>query len=246
MTGDENLRSPAQKAVDFIVEAQHIEGGWRYFPKQEGDTSVVGWQLMALQSAKMGGLQVPQETLELADHYLDTVGSNGGSQYAYMHHQGPTPTMTAEGLLCRMYLGWNHDNPGLTRGVDFLAKSHLPSVNNRNIYYWYYGTQVFHHVGGDPWERWNLHMRKILVESQLAEGPNAGSWNPDGDHYGRAGGRIYQTSLSACTLEVYYRRANLSQDQDQLIPQFHGGHHALRDEARTARRPPDVEGRRKL
>ena len=52
MTGDEQFRIPAQKAIDFIVKSQHPKGGWRYRPGEEGDTSVVGWQLMALKSVK--------------------------------------------------------------------------------------------------------------------------------------------------------------------------------------------------
>jgi uncharacterized protein YfaS (alpha-2-macroglobulin family) len=98
MEGDEALRDAAQKAVDFIVEAQHIEGGWRYSPGQPGDTSVLGWQLMALQSARAAGLNVPPETLELADQYLDSVQHNGGARYSYIRGQNPTHVMTAEAI----------------------------------------------------------------------------------------------------------------------------------------------------
>ena len=52
MTGDEQLRDPAQRAIDFIENAQHRQGGWRYQPGQPGDTSVLGWHLMAIQSAR--------------------------------------------------------------------------------------------------------------------------------------------------------------------------------------------------
>ncbi len=51
MSGDERFRQPAQRAIDFIEKAQHQQGGWRYQPGQPGDTSVLGWQLMALQAA---------------------------------------------------------------------------------------------------------------------------------------------------------------------------------------------------
>ena len=64
MTKDEKLQPPAQRAVDFIVKSQHDEGGWRYQPRERGDTSVVGWQIMALKSAQMAGLNVPQATLD--------------------------------------------------------------------------------------------------------------------------------------------------------------------------------------
>ncbi len=38
-------------------------------------------------------------------------------------------------------------------------------------------------------------------EADCAEG----SWNPEGDEWGDAGGRLMVTSLSCLTLEVYYR-----------------------------------------
>jgi Squalene-hopene cyclase C-terminal domain len=204
MTGDETLRLPAQNALNFIVAAQHDAGGWRYSPRQPGDTSVVGWQVMALQSGRAAKLHVPDETLELAGVFLDSVSSNSGSQYAYMPRQGPTHIMTAEGLLCRMYLGWKLDMPGIEQGIRFLATNHLPSDRQPNIYYWYYATQAFHHHGGLEWEMWNDEMREILIESQERRGHAAGSWDPRGPH-ASAGGRLYMTALATCSLEVYYR-----------------------------------------
>jgi hypothetical protein len=207
LTGDELLRKPAQKAIDFIISAQAKDGGWRYHPRQPGDTSVVGWQLMALQSAKMAGLQVPDDTLELASHFLDQASSEGGALYAYQPGHRSTPTMTAEGLLCRMYLGWRRNEPGLERGIQVLLRDHLPKSSQRNVYYWYYATQVFHHFGDASWHSWNEQIREVLVNTQVESGRYAGSWDPDQDPWGRTGGRIFQTALSACTLEVYYRHA---------------------------------------
>lgn len=204
MTGDEKLRAPAQKALDFIVEAQHDAGGWRYTPKQPGDTSVVGWQVMALQSGRAAKLHVPDETLELAGVFLDSVSSSSGSKYAYLPGKAPTHIMTAEGLLCRMYLGWTLDMPGIEQGIHYLATQHLPNAADPNIYYWYYGTQAFHHHGGPEWEMWNREMREILIESQERRGHEAGSWDPEGP-LTAPGGRLYMTALATCSLEVYYR-----------------------------------------
>ena len=203
-TGDEELRDPAQRAVDFIVAAQHPAGGWRYQPKQPGDTSVVGWQVMALQSARAAGLDVPDATLELTGQYLDSVSSRDGALYAYQPSNGPTEVMTAEALLCRMYLGWTLDEPGLREGIAYLATRHLPDPRQTNIYYWYYGTQALHHHGGPEWEAWNARMRDILIATQEDRGHQAGSWDPEGPH-ASAGGRVYMTALAVCSLEVYYR-----------------------------------------
>ena len=62
------------------------------------DTSVVGWQLMALQSAKTANLTVPGETMEFAGAFLDSVASEGGARYGYQRGQNGTPAMTAEGF----------------------------------------------------------------------------------------------------------------------------------------------------
>ena len=54
MTKDSMFREPAQKAVDYAVKIQAQEGGWRYRPGQDSDTSVTGWFVMGLQSALDG------------------------------------------------------------------------------------------------------------------------------------------------------------------------------------------------
>jgi hypothetical protein len=78
MTKDPALHGPAQRSLDFIVRAQHApSGGWRYEPNQNGDTSVVGWQVMALKSGQMAGLDVPQATLDGAKKWLDRVAAKG-------------------------------------------------------------------------------------------------------------------------------------------------------------------------
>lgn len=206
MTRDETLRRPAERAVRFILAAQHEEGGWRYSPGERGDTSVLGWQLMALQSARAAGIAIPDEHLQAADAYLDTVAADGFSRYAYQPGHPPTHVMTAEALLCRFYLGWKKSDPGVVEGVRYLVEEHPPSWDEPNIYYWYYGTQTLHHFGGRAWDLWNQRMRRVLVDQQERHGHLAGSWSPAGP-FSQEGGRLYTTALSICTLEVYYRHA---------------------------------------
>ncbi len=42
MTNDNELRKPAQRAVEFAEQSQGREGGWRYQPREDSDTSVTG------------------------------------------------------------------------------------------------------------------------------------------------------------------------------------------------------------
>ena len=117
--------------------------------------------------------------------------------------------MTAEAILCRMYLGWRKDDPRMKSAIAWLVNEHLPSSKDKNLYYWYYGTQVMHHYGGEPWEKWNQRVRTLLIESQTGRGRYPGSWSPDEFEWGKKGGRIYTTAMAVCTLEVYYRHLPL-------------------------------------
>jgi len=207
MTGDKDLLlEPATRAVVYIIDAQSDGGGWRYIPGQPGDTSVQGWQIMALGSAVNAGIPVAESVFERSNQFLDTtcVDSHGGF-YCYVARGGPaTTTMTAEALLCRQYCGWPRDHAGLKLGTAFLVKN-LPPDGPVNMYYWYYATQVLHHWGGDEWEIWNPAIRELLISSQETGGHKAGSWAPNGTQHDRRGGRVYMTALALCTLEVYYR-----------------------------------------
>ncbi|MEZ6060720.1 MAG: prenyltransferase/squalene oxidase repeat-containing protein [Planctomycetaceae bacterium] len=211
---DTDITKMAGMAVAFIERAQDPRGGgWRYQPRQKGDTSVVGWQVMALRSAKSGGLRVDNSVLRDARNFLVSVQTHGGARYTYMPERdhGSIPTMTAVGLLCRMYMGWRQDTEALKEGVEYLSAIG-PSSND--IYYNYYATQVVHHWGGDVWTKWNNRMRDQLVETQIQDGPAAGSW-PVTDPHGGSAGQLYQTTLSILTLEVYYRHLPLYRQLDE-------------------------------
>lgn len=207
MTKDKSLRGPAQLSLNFIVEAQDpVGGGWRYAPRQPGDTSAVGWQLMALKSGHMAYLQVPENTIVGASKFLDSVQVENGAKYGYTEPSA-SPTLTAVGLLCRMYLGWKREEPALTKGVQYLSDLG-PSKNN--MYYNYYATQVLCQYEGELWTKWNGPMRDYLVESQSKEAHQAGSWYmPAEDHGASVGGRLYCTAMSTMVLEVYYRHMPL-------------------------------------
>ena len=205
MTGDESLRPLAEEAVRFIRFAQNQEGGgWRYTPGEPGDTTVTGWQLMALKSAQMAGIEVPSVDIVLVDRFLDNVQADYGARYGYMDPR-PRDTCSAIGLLCRVYTGWRRDHPGLVLGVRLLGKD---GPATENMYLNYYATQVMHHYGGEPWERWNPVMREHLVATQSRRGQESGSWHFSGGQ-GDVGGRLYNTAMAVMTLEVYYRHLRI-------------------------------------
>lgn len=197
------LRPAAQRAVDYIQRSQHPGGGWRYMPGQPGDTSVVGWQAMALRSAKLAGLKAYPVTWSRLDAFLDSVSSGAyQEQYGYQN-PAPRPATTAIGLLCRMYGGWGREHPAIVNGVDYLGTTG-PSSNN--VYFDYYATLVVNHYQGPVWEKWNGALRDHLVQTQELKGHSAGSWYFEDDFGSGIGGRLYVTAMATMILEVYYRQ----------------------------------------
>jgi hypothetical protein len=208
MSQDSEIREAAEQAVQYCLDSQSPKGGWRYYPHQDADVSVTGWFVMALQSARMAKLKVPSDDLIKVGNFLDAASSHEGSRYGYQPGRSETPPMTAEALLCRQYLGWKHDDKRLLAGVAYVSK-HPVNWDQRNVYYWYYATQVMHHMGGKPWVEWNKVMRQEIPEHQVHAGKQHGSWDPADDQWGHIGGRLFTTCLSTYMLEVYYRHLPL-------------------------------------
>ncbi|MCX6998517.1 MAG: hypothetical protein NTV49_15895 [Kiritimatiellaeota bacterium] len=222
LTKDPALSNTVNRAVGFIVQAQQSAGGWRYKPGEAGDTSVFGWQLMALMSARMAGLHVPQATVTRADQWLTTMGGGErGGLYGYSNRSAPTPSMAAEGMFCRQIMGALAEEDRMVESAGYLFDS-LPPVKPAgpsaparsgrkaavrmpvDFYYLYYGTLAMNQHRGPAWDAWNERLKLVLPPLQAEAGDEAGSWAPAGQH-GNAMGRVVSTALAALSLEVYYR-----------------------------------------
>jgi hypothetical protein len=207
MSQDPLLAPYAQGCLWYLEQTQNRDiGGWQYRPHSPGDTSVVGWQVMAFKSGKLSGLQIDKSTYKLIEKFLNHVSTDNGTYYGY---KGPekrrNKSCTSIGILCRMYMGWDKDHPSINKAINFLSDAG-PSIGPRaDIYYNYYVTQVMKQYGGDEWTKWNKVMRDSLVESQNKSGNTAGSWFFGPSHAADKGGRLYCTALACMTLEVYYR-----------------------------------------
>ena len=226
LTGDEDLRESADRAVQFLLDSQNpVRGGWKYQPQDvdsEGDLSVTGWCLFALHTARMAGIEVSADALARGSVFLESVASSNGARYRYQPSDSEgkfTSAMTAEGLLCRQWLGWERDDPSMTDGVRYLLQERFQpqwSGGQRNVYEWYYVAQVLHNLGGGDWQDWYANVARQIVEARRSRGsrkkPNdvQGSWSPadppgSRDEYGTQGGRLYFTAMCLLILETPFR-----------------------------------------
>jgi hypothetical protein len=206
MTQNEKYKNSAQLAIDYAAKTQDPKnGGWRYLPGNDSDTSVTGWITMGLRTGKLAGLKVPDVTLRNVDDYLDKAQRDGGATYNYRPgYNSITAATSATGLLMRQYSGWKKDDERLRNGVQKIIGYPI-DPNDWKTYYWYHATQVCHHMEGDAWKEWNRVMREILPDNQIKKGPDEGSWGPEADEWGHLMGRLGMTCFCTLMLESYYR-----------------------------------------
>jgi hypothetical protein len=207
MSQDETLRKACQAAINYIISAQYKkDGGWGYVPRELGDLSIVGWQILSLKSGSAAKLTVPPYVLQDADRFVQGKAISKGHLFFYRDDEGrkkePVGSMTAIGNLIRLFRGLSPTDSRIYKANEWIAKM---GPSRADAYYNYYATQFQFHVGGPRWEAWNKEMRDYLVKTQVIEGPMAGSWYFDGIPFNQKGGRLYTTTLSCLTLEVYYR-----------------------------------------
>jgi hypothetical protein len=228
MTQSPAVGRMAQKAIDYICLVQPEHGGFRYagaVDKDNGDTSVTGWQIMAIKSAICSELRVPQQAVERSRVFLkNTLRDYGGSAYT-VATPAASPAMTAIGMLCRQFLGGDYDADIFAAANSLIAherqrqaarggdKGQKDALVN-DLYYTYYSVLAMYQMGpqSEWWREWNRMFRDPLVKLQMKEDrPDArgrfirGSWDPAMTMWGSQGGRVFSTTMAILCLEVYYR-----------------------------------------
>ncbi|MCX7935283.1 MAG: hypothetical protein N3A66_08505 [Planctomycetota bacterium] len=211
------------------MKSQCPTGGWDYGPNSPRvDTSVTGWWVMGLKSAKMAGLNVPYEVFEKALKYIQKAtgakgdGPYGGATVSYATNNAPTveqvqtgggsTRMTAVALTCLQFLGRPRDDPQVVACANQVIQDGVPHTGSYDFYRWYYAALGLFQMGvkSEYWKKWNEPMKNALLELQVKEGTfkeNKGSWNFEKEESPgvTAWGRVGQTALGALMLEVYYR-----------------------------------------
>jgi hypothetical protein len=218
------LQGMAQRAVDFAVACRNPGLGWRYGLKPgDNDSSCTGWAVLALKSARLSGLHVPEEAFEGARNWFRkvtdetyyrtgyTTRGDSGARLAGAEAFQPQEAMTAASVVSLIFMGASRKDPVVIGGGTRMKQA-LPrwdvKAGTIDMYYWYYGSLAMHQLGGSFWKAWNPAMKAALVPTQRRKGCLDGSWDPVGA-WGQAGGRVYATAINALTLEVYYRYARV-------------------------------------
>ncbi|MEM7308201.1 MAG: hypothetical protein AAF682_16090 [Planctomycetota bacterium] len=237
ITEDEELRPALERAVQRIRSQQitggegRNVGGWGYY-YPDGSTyrndrwprvSVTAWQVMALESARLGGLEVPDEVFDRSRDFLAGAWDGRRGAFRYSHDPGRLnsvypvlPASTPAAIFALSLLGVEADSEQLADAVRFVLERAPDSYRytsdddfvfraQGNLYFWYYGTLAMFRTGGSAWDRWNAQMKETLLEGQERDG----SWEAISIYSEYAGDddedRAYSTAMCVLTLEIYYR-----------------------------------------
>jgi hypothetical protein len=161
---------------------------------------------MALHSARMAGLEIPDEPFTRAGRFIDSVsGGKQGGLYGYTSPGPGPPAMTATGMFMRQLDLVRPTEPRMQESAAFI-KARMLKAGTRDLYYEYYATLAMYQHQGPIWRQWNDNLKEVYIALQETTGANTGSWDPkhDGKH-AKAGGRVLTTGLAVLSLEVYYR-----------------------------------------
>ncbi|MEW6745421.1 MAG: hypothetical protein AB1486_21930 [Planctomycetota bacterium] len=236
LTRLERLRAPLERAVHQIVAAQHREasdrqsyGGWGYYYPDDRvfdnwpRASISAWQVMALQSARLGGIAVEDEVLAAAARFL--AGCYDADRGAFRYNHDPErlqsrypilPASTPAAVFALGLLGSPIEEPKIERAFQFIlerrprefrraSEDAFVSRAEANVYFWYYASLACFFRGGATWKQWNESLQRTLLPAQAEDG----SWEPICVYARYAGDnesdKSYTTAMCVLMLEVYYR-----------------------------------------
>ncbi|WDI42316.1 prenyltransferase/squalene oxidase repeat-containing protein [Bremerella sp. P1] len=218
MTKDERIRPFLDRGLAYTITAQHPRmGGWRYHPGDRGDMSQFGWQVLALHSAALSGIEIDKTTRDLMTRFLDESSAGPAKGLAaYRPGEKASPTMTAEALTCRFFLGIENSRKQIEEATEFVMLNE-PNRDDIDLYYWYYGTLAMYQMQDESWKRWAGKLQPKLLDSQIKAGEFSGSWDPK-CRWGGYGGRVYSTAMATLSLEVYFRYLPIYRDFEAEMP----------------------------
>ncbi|MFO0871929.1 MAG: prenyltransferase/squalene oxidase repeat-containing protein [Pirellulales bacterium] len=198
---DNRYREAAARAVKFLTSHQYTGGGWQYaLDGNQGDTSVTGWQVLALKSALEARLDVPPETMPRVQAFFELCGDPMTGRTGYMNRGGGTDLTTAVGLIVQNFVAKQPRSALAVKAAESLRGQAVRLAPSADFYTLYNATLAMFLAGGEHWEHWNSHVRDAIVKRQHDGGCERGSWT--GPY-----SRTLSTAWAVLTLEVYYRYA---------------------------------------
>ena len=223
LTGNQDVRRAARRAIWIIVNGHNQSGGWTYSFKdmKRNDTSYMSWCAQAVFAAKSAKLDITgldftaeRAAIALAGNMRIESGAFGYTGISSSHND-----LTGAGVYSLYLLGVPKD-VSLAPSIKYLADATFDwqePMSRSPLYHWIAITQAKFHAGEKEWIPWNKRMAVELVRNQVVVKKavrrkdrmvDIGYWeSPSDREYCKS--RVYATALCTLMLETYYRHTPL-------------------------------------
>ncbi len=243
MTGNVLLEEPLERALKVMFDGMNSTGGYDYnyamTSKKSGgprsDNSLNAWHVQAMKAAKISGLggeQLNAELQKAMDGMLAVSGKlkdGPGRGFAYSNSKDfekdrkgvNNKLLSAAGLLC-LHLSGRGNSREARDTLDFVQtftdKDNIPEWEKQTIgsyggeiNHWYYTIQAFFHDNpeGRDFKKYMAGMARALVGNQQSDGRWV-CFTPNGKKHGP----VYNTTMAALALMVYYRHLPTTQAEN--------------------------------
>jgi hypothetical protein len=171
-------------------------GGWRYTPdSNDADTSVSGAVLVGLLAARNAGIEIPDEAIDRAISYYQSMTSNSG-QVAYAGGLGGFDESLARISIGSLVysISRRKDLPQYKATIEYLKQRPEQAASGYREYAAYYEAQALFQGDLPTWEKWNKMLVRQLKQQQQSDGSFTGDFGPQ-----------VATSLSLLALAVNFR-----------------------------------------
>lgn len=121
---DSQILAAATKAIGYIQKHQHNDGGWRYsdFKGESSDTSVSGWQVLALKSAHGADIPFGDECTQKVKAFFQRCEMGNQGRTGYNGSAPLTDATTGVGMLVHQFLLKDPDADLVKQAAPYLAK----------------------------------------------------------------------------------------------------------------------------
>ncbi len=202
-TRAEAHKGPLERAVAYLLAARNPGKGWRYSPGcLDTDTSVTSWALLALRSAELSGLAIPNEAFRDGRAWIESV-TDGKGRAGYTHkgtgrvfvpgHKvfEDHETLTALAILSQ--------DPAKPAALGLLTRDPPdPKKEKTDYLYWLAGSAAIARSDPKAWAAWKPALKTALLRVQSE---NGGFLTAD-DHAASEAGTVYSSAAGVLALEL--------------------------------------------
>ncbi len=223
----EPLRSAVERAVGYLLKSRRTSRTgvtrWSYeVPGMEEhyDTSLASCIVLALAAARDADVEVEPAAFVGALRFLDeltdpitgrtgydSIGTPSARVSRINDHfpEDANEPLTALALAARLAVGEvAKTQPLIGKGTALMLQK-LPRWETTSMavdfYYWAFGSFAMSALSGAADSAWMRALRAALLTGQEQAPGVRGSWDPQLDPWGFAGGRVYTTAMGALALE---------------------------------------------